>query len=84
MSKSLPANGFKWLNPKKFSLNNYKDDNLRACVLECDLDYSRWQCYLNYGFPLAPDKLEIEREKLCDCQLKFMIHIIFLVLRLKS
>ena len=43
MSKSLPANGLKWLNPKKFSLDNYKDDILRACVLEWDLDYSRRQ-----------------------------------------
>ena len=66
MSKSLPTSGFKCLNPKMFILDKYNHDILCICVLEVDLEYPRRLCYLNYDYPLAPDKLEIKRETLCE------------------
>ena len=39
MSNSLHRSGFKWLDPIKFNLDKYKDDSLRDCNLEIDLEY---------------------------------------------
>ena len=40
MPKFLP-NGFKWIDPKDFELNKYTSNNLKGCVHEFDLEYSR-------------------------------------------
>ena len=41
MSKSLPTGGFKLLDPAKFNLDKYDNDNLRGCVLKIDLEYPK-------------------------------------------
>ena len=67
MSKFLPTSGFKWIDPKKFDLNKYTSNSLKGCVLEVDLEYPK---ELMNDYPLAPDKIEIKRERLSDYQLK--------------
>ena len=70
MSDSLPTSGFKWIDPKEFDLNEYTSNNSKGCVLEVDLEYSKELWKLHNDYPLAPDKIEIEREMLSDYQLK--------------
>ena len=41
MSKYLPSSGFKWIDLKELSLNKYSSNNLKGCVLEVDLEYSK-------------------------------------------
>ena len=37
MSKFLPTDGFKWVDPKNFDSNKYSNNSLKGCVLEVDL-----------------------------------------------
>ena len=41
MSKFLPTNGFKWINPKEFDSNKYSNNSSKVCVLEVDLEYHK-------------------------------------------
>ena len=38
MSKFLPTDGFKWINPTKFDLNKDSSSCSKGCALEVDLD----------------------------------------------
>ena len=70
MSKFLPTSGFKWIDPKEFDLNKYASSSSKECVLKVDLEYPEELRELHNDYPLAPDKIEIKREMLSDCQLK--------------
>ena len=70
MSKFLPANGFKQIDPKEFDFNKYTSNSSKGCVLEVDLKYPKELRELHSYYPLAPDKTEIKREMLSDYQLK--------------
>ena len=61
MSKFLPATGFKWIDLKVFDLNKYTSNCLKECLLEVDLEELR---ELHNEYPLAPNKIEINREML--------------------
>lgn len=50
------------MDPAKFNLNNYDYDSEIDCVLEVELEYCKELHELHNGYPLPPDKLEIERE----------------------
>ena len=50
------------MDPAKFNLNNYDYDSEIDCVLEVELEYCKKLHELHNGYPLPPDKLEIERE----------------------
>ena len=41
MSKFLPTNEFKWINPKEFDSNKYSNNSSKVCVLEVDLEYPK-------------------------------------------
>ena len=73
MSKFLTKRGFKWIDPKEFDLPKYTIYNSKGCVLEVDLEYPK-ELYpikkLYNDYPLAPNKIEIKRERLSDYQLK--------------
>ena len=56
MSKFLPTNGFKWIDPKKFGLNKYVTNSSKGCVLKVDLEYPKELGELHNDYPLAPDK----------------------------
>ena len=66
MSKFLPRSGFKWIDPKEFTLNKYTNNSSKGCVLEVDLEYPKELRELNIDYPLAPDKIEIEGEMLSN------------------
>ena len=36
MSKFLPTNGFKWIDPKEFDLNKYTSNSSKRCALDVD------------------------------------------------
>ena len=74
MSKFLPVNGFKWIDPKEFNLNKYSSNSSKENVLEVDLEYPKELRELHNDYPLAPDKIEIEREMLSEYQLKIADH----------
>lgn len=62
---------FKWLHHKSFNSNKYGSNSLDGCVLAVDLEYPKLH-ELHDSYPLAPDKLEIKKEILCDNQLKIV------------
>ena len=70
MSKFLPKSGFKWIDPKEFDLFECTSNSSKGCVLDIDLEYPKGLWKLHNDYPLAPDKREIKRELLVDCQLK--------------
>ena len=46
MSKLLPTNGLKWIDPKDFDSNKYSNNSSQSCVLQVDLEYLT--NYVNY------------------------------------
>ena len=39
MSKFLPTNRSKWIDPKEFDLNKYTSKCSKGCILEVDYEY---------------------------------------------
>ena len=69
MSKFLPTSGFKWINPKRFDLDNYTSNSSKACVLEVDLEYPKEPQGLHNDYPLTPDqKRNAVRISAKDCR----------------
>ena len=46
MSKFLPSNGFKRVDPKEFDLNKYTNNSSKGCALEVILNIQK--NYMNY------------------------------------
>ena len=84
MSKSLPMCRCEWLDPAIFVLVKCEDDSLRGCLLEVDLEYPNELHELHNNYPLATDILKIKIEMLSNHQLKMLIIIIFLLVKLKK
>ena len=80
MSKFLPTGRFKWIDP---NLNKHNDNSVKGCVLEVDLAFSKKLHELHNDYPLAPDKIEINREILSKYQL-LLIFITFLLAMVKK
>ena len=60
MSEPLPTKGFEWMTEKEL-----QDWNNHTCILEVDLEYSEELHDLHNEYPLAPERLEINKvEKL--------------------
>ena len=70
MSKFLPTNGFKWISSNEFNVNKYTRNSSFCCFFVFDLDYSKELHELHNDYPLAPGKIEIERERLSNYQLR--------------
>ena len=63
MSQKLPTHGFKWIDvdkPKVLKLLEKKDTN-QGFIFEVDLDYpsSLWKSHNDY--PLAPERIKIDK-----------------------
>ena len=69
-SKFLSTSGFKWMDLKEFHLNKYTDNSSKACVLKVDLEYLKELRESHNNYPLAPARIEIEREMMSEYQLK--------------
>ena len=61
MPKFLQISGFKWIDPKEFYLNKYRDNTSTNSVLEIDFEYPK---ELHNGYHLTSDKIEIKKEML--------------------
>ena len=70
MSKFLPKNGFKWIDPTGFHLNKDTGNISKGSVLEVDVEYPKELQELHNDYPLALDKIKIRREMLSAYKLK--------------
>ena len=74
MCKKLPTGGFKWMTEEE--VKDWR--TLGACVLEVDLEYSKELHDLHNEYPLAPERLTINKvEKLIpnlNNKKKYIIH----------
>ena len=70
MSKFLPINGFKWIDPKEFDLKKYASNSCKGSRLDVDFENPKELRESNNDYHLAPDKLKIKREMLSEYQLK--------------
>ena len=63
---------------------DYTSNSSRRCVPEVDLEYPKELRELYNDYLLAPDKIEIKREMLPECQLKIAVYTILLLVMLKN
>ena len=72
MSQYLPTGNFRWLTKeqiKKTNLANYSEEHDEGLLLEVDLDYPQELHDLHNDYPLAPEKLKVNKNMLSDyCQ----------------
>ena len=64
MSQYLPTGGFKWLNEEFLLLDDYTDTSNKGLILEVDLEYPDELHDLHNDYPLAPEKVKVERDML--------------------
>ena len=72
MMKPLPVGDFKWMSP--LELENWMDF---PCILEVDLEYPRGLHDAHNDYPLAPERLKINVEKLIpnlSDKTKYVLH----------
>ena len=73
MSKPLPTKGFKWMTEHK--LQDWKN---HSCTLEVDLEYPKKLHKLHNEYPLAPERIEVNKvEKLIpnlNDKKKYVLH----------
>ena len=67
--------------PKNFDSNKYSSNSTKGCGLEVDLEYPTGLRELDNDYPLARDKIEIERHMLSNYQLKTFIMFLFVLLK---
>ena len=69
MTQKFPTHGFKWINVDKSSVLKplEKKDTNQGFIFEVDLDYpeSLWKSYNDY--PLAPEKVKIDKTEKLIC-----------------
>ena len=56
MSKPLPTHGFKWMK-----VNEFKTWEKHPCILEVDLEYPKSLHDLHSDYPLAPERIEVNK-----------------------
>ena len=65
MSQYLPTGGFEWLDVNDFILlDDYTDTSDKGLILEVDLEYPNELHDLHNDYPLAPEKVKVERDML--------------------
>ena len=62
MSQKLPVGKFKWGDEKTFDMNNYSGE--KGCIIECDLEYPENLHDEHNMYPLAPEKILVEKDML--------------------
>ena len=66
MSQSLPTGNFKFIGPKNFDLNEINKNDKYGYMLEVDLEYPH-EIHDSYSdYPLAPERLLVANNMLCD------------------
>lgn len=69
MMQLLPNEIFDWINPEKFILDTYFDNNPLGSFLEANRDYSDELHDSHNGYPLADEKVKIIKEILSEHRL---------------
>ena len=67
MTQYLPFSDFKWMSKNRidtFSLNSVKENSLYGYILEVDLEYPNELRNSHSDYPLAPEKLRINKDML--------------------
>ncbi|XP_068709676.1 uncharacterized protein [Montipora foliosa] len=72
MSQYLPTGGFRWMTEKQIDnidLGKYKEDSKKGLILEVDLAYPKELHDLHNDYPLAPEKVKVNKDMLSNyCQ----------------
>ena len=69
MSQHLPTGGFKWMTEKqinKLDLGKYKADGKKGLILEVDLEYPKELHDLHNDYPLAAERVCVNKEMLSE------------------
>ena len=82
MSKTLPVNGFKWLDSNKINedfIKNYNENNDKGYILEVDVKYPKRLQELHSDLPFLSEPMEVNKCKKLVCNLlnkkKYVVHI---------
>ena len=81
MSKKLPVNGFKWIEPvmNEDFIKNYDENNDKGYIFEVDVKYPKRLHELHSDLPFLPERMEINKCKKLVCNLyskkKYVAHI---------
>lgn len=67
MSQALPTHGFEWVN-EPIDVMNIPDDAEEGYILEVDLAYPEELHDLHSDYPLAPERLTMDPQKLSSYQ----------------
>ena len=69
MSQYLPTGGFRWMTQKqidKIDLTKYEEDSRKGLILEVDLEYPEELHDLHNDYPLAPEKVKVNKYHLSE------------------
>ena len=69
MSQYLPTGGFRWMTQKqidKIDLAKYREDSEKGLILEVDLEYPKELHDLHNDYPLAAEKICVNKDMLSD------------------
>ena len=85
MSKTLPVNGFRWLDSDKINeineefIKNYNENNNKGYILEVDVKYRKRLHELHSDLPFLSERMNINKCKKLVCNLsnkkKYVIHV---------
>ncbi|XP_068707688.1 uncharacterized protein [Montipora foliosa] len=72
MSQYLPTGGFRWMTEKQINninLSKYSENSKKGSILEVDLAYPKELHDLHNDYPLAPEKVKVNKDMLSNyCQ----------------
>ena len=72
MSQYLPNGGFRWMTEKQINninLSKYSENSKKGLILEVDLAYPKELHDLHNDYPLAPEKIKVNKDMLSNyCQ----------------
>ena len=67
MEQKLPTGNFRWIpSPEYINLHSYDEDSAKGLILEVDLEYPPELHDLHNDYPLAPEKMVVQKEMLSD------------------
>ena len=75
MSQKLPIGNFRWISSGKLTpelLESYHENTAKGLILEVDLDYPPELHDLHNDYPLAPEKMTVQKEMLSDYSRKIL------------
>jgi len=65
----LPYEGFKWIEPTTFNINNVDTQGEKGYIIECDIEYPEELHDLHNCLPVAPENLQMKGLKKSEWQM---------------